>query len=292
VVIAGHPLAVAGYALRGWGWAGVVVSALFGAVVVYGLSALRLAARREAAAVSVLAAALLAVGPALDVPVPAQVRGVATVQTAWGRLHSAEDALPRMAAMGQTQSSADSAVTAIVWPESIIGRYEPALFPVLDLEVLRPAARRGVATVVGMDLPLGRGRQQTVAVGFYPDGRTVTAAARQPVPVALWKPWTDDSFIVDWTASNVLPMGQGDRAAVFFCYEEFLPGLFLLNELLDDPTMYLAMSNTWADRNGGADTLQRLHSQGMALLFGRAYLRSTNRPTDASPGPDRLPQLR
>ena len=84
--------------------------------------------------------------------------------------------------------------------------------------------------------------------------------------------------MADWGASNMLPMGQGDQAAVFFCYEELQPALYLVNELRDAPTMYLALSNTWADRDGGADRLQRLHSHGMALLFGRNYLRAANRP--------------
>jgi hypothetical protein len=145
--------------------------------------------------------------------------------------------------------------------------------------VLRQSRQVGRVPVVGLDIPVGPDRLQSAAVAFYPDGSTATAVARQPVPGALWKPWsTEGSFVADWSASNLLDLGQGDRAAFYFCYEELLPSLFLLNELMDKPTMYVALSNTWADASGGADRLQRLHSHGMALLFGRAYLRSVNRP--------------
>ena len=233
----------------------------------------------EIAIVALAGAVLAGIGPFLERPVPAQVRGVATVDTAWGRLAGADAALSRMAAMGQTQSGAAAQASVFIWPESIIGRYEPSLYPVLDLEVLRQSRQVGRVPVVGLDIPVGPDRLQSAAVAFYPDGSTATAVARQPVPGALWKPWsTEGSFVADWSASNLLDLGQGDRAAFYFCYEELLPSLFLLNELMDKPTMYVALSNTWADASGGADRLQRLHSHGMALLFGRAYLRSVNRP--------------
>ncbi len=278
-LIAGHPLVVAGYLMPGWGWTGVVVAAIAAPAAVYGMARLQLEARMEIAIVALAGAVLAGIGPFLERPVPAQVRGVATVDTAWGRLAGADAALSRMAAMGQTQSGAAAQASVFIWPESIIGRYEPSLYPVLDLEVLRQSRQVGRVPVVGLDIPVGPDRLQSAAVAFYPDGSTATAVARQPVPGALWKPWsTEGSFVADWSASNLLDLGQGDRAAFYFCYEELLPSLFLLNELMDKPTMYVALSNTWADASGGADRLQRLHSHGMALLFGRAYLRSVNRP--------------
>lgn len=278
-LMAGHPLVAAGYLLPGWGWIGVLVAAGLAPLAVLGMSKAKMRPRTELVAVAVTGLALAAVSPWLDVPVPSHTRGVATVQTAWGKLEGVDAALTRMAAMGRTQAAASPLVTTFVWPEAIIGRYEPALYPVLDLELLKPARRAGRVSVVGLDIPVGPNRLQTAAVGFYPDGATATAVARQPVPGALWKPWSSEgSFVADWAASNILPMGQGDRAAVFFCYEEFLPALFLINEFRDTPTMYLALSNTWADPDGGADRLQMLHSHGMALLFGRAYLRAANRP--------------
>ncbi len=244
-LMAGHPLVVTGYLLPGWGWYGVVAAAAFAPLALYGMHKLQFQPKGEVVLVALAGAVLGAASPLLDVPVVDQVRGVASVQTSWGQLGGVDAALSRMAAMGQTQTAASPRVTTFVWPEAIIGRYEPALYPVLDLELLKPARRAGRVSVVGLDIPVGANRLQTAAVAFHPDGSTATAVARQPVPGALWKPWSSEgSFVADWGASNMLPMGQGDQAAVFFCYEELQPALYLVNELRDAPTMYLALSNT------------------------------------------------
>ncbi len=152
------------------------------------------------------------------------------------------------------------------------------MFPVLELELLRSARRSGRTHVVGMDVPVHGAGLLNSAVAFYPDRSSATATARQPAPVALWRPWAKGAFVADWTARNMLFVGDGERAAIVFCYEEYMPFLYLLNEARDSPTLYIAMSNTWAARDLAADAIQGLHSQGMAKLFGRPYFRSVNRP--------------
>jgi hypothetical protein len=166
-----------------------------------------------------------------------------------------------------------------VWPESILGRHESALAPVLEIELLRPARTAARTLVIGMDLPMAGNRLLNAAVAFYPDGRRAVAVARQPAPVSLWKPWRrTDTFVADWRASNILDLGDGERAAVIFCYEEYVPLLYLLNEAFDAPTVYLALANTWAASEPEAAAIQTWHSLGMARLFGRPYLKAENRP--------------
>jgi hypothetical protein len=168
---------------------------------------------------------------------------------------------------------------SVVWPESIIGRYEPALAPVLEIELLRPSRSLGRTQVIGMDLPLADNRLLNAAVAFYPDGRTATAVARQPAPLSLWKPWRrQDTFVADWSADNMLDLGGEERAAVIFCYEEYMPILYLLDEAFDAPTVYLAIANTWAAQSPQSGAIQTRHSLGMARLFGRPYLKAENRP--------------
>jgi hypothetical protein len=203
--------------------------------------------------------------------------GVQAQRTAWGALRGEQAALLRMQWMGTARQSPGAAT--MVWPESIIGRYEPALYPVLEIELLRASRRAGRTQIIGMDIPMAGNRILNAAVAFYPDGRTETAVARQPAPLSLWKPWrSTDTFIADWSAHNILNLGQGDRAAVIFCYEEYLPLLYLLNEARDAPTAYLALSNTWAAQSPGAALIQTWHSLGMARLFGRPYWKAENRP--------------
>lgn len=61
-----------------------------------------------------------------------------------------------------------------------------------------------------------------------------------------------------------------------FCYEEYIPALHLLNEAYDDHNLVIVMANGWAAANLTASDVQAAHSEGMARLFGRRYLRAEN----------------
>ena len=276
VVVPGHPLIAAGFAAPGTGWLGVGLASFVPALALALGGAVRPATRR---ALLVLVLAAFAVAGALQVPaVPSSPFGsIAAQSTAWGPSTHPDAALQRLQHIGRTSS--ESPARQLVWPESILGRYEPALVPALEIELLRPARAAGRTLVIGMDLPMAGNRLRNAAVAFYPDGRHAVAVARQPAPVSLWKPWRQsDTFVADWRASNVLELGDGERAALIFCYEEYVPLLYLLNEARDAPTVYVALANTWAAREPEAAAIQTWHSLGMARLFGRPYLKAENRP--------------
>lgn len=275
----GHPLVAAGYLAPGLGWVGVVL-ALAAAALSGAVPALieRLRPAYRVAGVAVMVAALAVTGQ-LVAGSPAASKGVHAHQTRWGKLESAEQAIDRMQLMGR-QSAPEGTVLSL-WPESILGPWDPAMHQVLDLELLARAKRAGRIEVVGMDIVLPGRRLLNGAVAFHPDGSTQTVVARQPAPISLWRPWrSSDTFLADWRASNVLALGPDERAAVIFCYEEYLPALYLLNELRDRPTMYVALTNTWAARHRTAAAIQTWHSLGMARLFGRPYVKAENGPLD------------
>ena len=280
LVVPGHPLIAMGYLLPGSGWIGVTTSLLapaaaVGACAHWGWSLRRLLPAGAMALAALATAGVLPAGGDRRAALPLQ-----TVSTQWGRLNGADAALSRNAEMGTVERSLPASQPAtLVWPESIIGRYDPSMFPVIELELLRPAQRSGRTHIVGMDVPIHGVGLLNSAVAFYPDGSSATATARQPAPVALWRPWAKGAFVADWTARNILLVGEGDRAAIIFCYEEYMPFLYLLNEGRDSPTLYIAMSNTWAAPDLAADVIQGMHSQGMAKLFGRPFFRSVNRPS-------------
>lgn len=288
--VPGHPLVATGYVLPGFGWFGVALSLVSAAVAAVAVPRL-VGWRRAATAGALVAAAAVAgftIAPGADRP--QLVHGVVGVRTDWGPLRRADDVLERVERMGRLEPLPQA--VGYVWPESILGRYDIALYPVLQVELLRNAQRTARLHVIGMDIPTRANQLLNAAVAFYPDGSTATAVARQPAPVSLWKPWGKrDSFVADWTAHNVLSLGQGDRAAILFCYEEYLPALVLLNEAFDKPTLYVAMRNTWAAPHQTSATIQGLHSLGMARLFGRPYIQADNRPVGAGAGPAEPPSF-
>lgn len=275
--VPGHPLIAMGYLLPGAGWIGVAVSL---AVPALALAVTRViqSPRAFGGLAGVGLASLAAAGFLMFEPPPdGPVHGIEAAVTRWGALKGEDDALGRMQRMGAV--TPDQLAATMVWPESIIGRYEPSMYQVLELEVLQASRRAGRTQIIGMDIPMPGNQLLNSAVAFYPDGRTATAVARQPAPLSLWRPWRrTDTFVADWSAHNILSVGQVDRAAVIFCYEEYMPVLYLINEALDSPTIYLALTNTWAAKEPAAAAIQTWHSLGMARLFGRPYLKAENRP--------------
>jgi len=296
IAVPGHPLVAVGYLLPGTGWVGVLLALALACAMAVGVQPLLVRSRRlwrfAFASGAVWVCIVLAATATLEantIARPHVLAGMAAMTTSWGGQPTTESAVDRITVIGSTPTP-DGAST-VVWPESVLGLWEPSLYTVMDLAVLRQARRRGQTVVVGMDVGLENHRYLNAAVAFHPDGTGQTAVARQPAPLSLWRPWSDSgSFVADWSASNMLQLGE-ERAAVIFCYEEYMPVLYLLNELRDRPTVYVAIANTWAARERTASTIQTWHSLGMARLFGRPYIKAENQPEGTPGGVGPLPLL-
>ena len=61
-----------------------------------------------------------------------------------------------------------------------------------------------------------------------------------------------------------------------FCYEEYMPILSLIDEAAYDHNMVVVLSNLWATKDPLSSLVQGAHTQGMALLFGRRWVRAVN----------------
>ena len=281
VGLPGHPLIAWGAIAPGLGWVGVALAVAVPAGLVWGLAEHRVRPQQSYAVVGVLVATLGAVGVLQFIPGSSYGPATVAVNTAWGKLDGVDDVLRRVESMGQMsrQLAQQDKPATVIWPESILGNYDPVLYPVLDIALLKAARTAGQTQIIGMDLPTKEQNYENAAVAFYPDGRSARAVARQPAPLSLWRPWQEkNSFIADWTANNVLTLSNTMRAAFIFCYEEYLPVLYLMNEAQGKVDMYVAVTNTWAAQSPVAAEIQTQHSLGMARLFGRPYVKAENRP--------------
>lgn len=281
VLAMGHTTVAWGFLLPGWGWFGLGLSVLVPAGVIWAFSEFPQRRNLHITSVAVAGAVLFGVSFTFTPPNTRYIADLVAVSTNWGPARDPFEILRRVEKIGQTvrKLGEERLAAAVIYPESILQTYDPALFPVLSKEVLMPAAETGQTVVLGMDLIDKDGNYQTVATAIYPDGRSATANARQTVPIALWKPWKDSgSFLTDWTASNTIQIKDGVKARIVFCYEEYIPILSLINEAKDEHNLVVVMANTWAAQDKVASAIQALHSEGIASMFGKAILRAENRP--------------
>lgn len=282
VVLPAHPVVAWGYFAPGWGWLGVAASLLLpmGMMIAWFASPHRRVARSVALALIALAAGVhgLLHKPTVEV----SSGSAAAVTTEWGKINGMQGSLKSIESIGHfVRNNSVEGISTYIWPESIVGVYQPTYSTVMRIELLSEAKRRSQVHIVGMDVPNGKGGLRSIAVAYYPDGTTSVAQARQPAIVSLWRPWSNESYEADWQASHELKLADGRRASILFCYEEFLPILFLMSQYNTNPDLYVAMSNTWASPSNLAAAVQTHHSLGMARLFGKSFLKAENRPRTA-----------
>jgi hypothetical protein len=286
-LVPAHPVVAWGYLAPGSGWVGVVLMFILTPTAASWLRTHERVFPESHVNWTVFGFLFAVVGIFGLVPQQNDGRSasqVLAVQTQFGRFpaYGSVDVMQRLVRMGELsalQADGQDTVKAVVFPETIIGLYDRSLQPAIDLELVSPTKAKGQTLVLGADLALGGNRFQNAALIFRPDGSSNLLAARQTVPIAQWRPWSRGAhFPADWLATNTVDLGGGRRARFMFCHEEWMAVLHLLSEAREEHELVIAMANLWAAPDPTASYVQGAHTQGMALLFGRAYVRAVNGP--------------
>jgi hypothetical protein len=279
----GHPVVCWGFALPGSGWVGVTALSLG---TVAAAAALRLATtlpRGTGYAHLALAGAAVALTLFGVVPEPTagqRTGNVVGISTEWGGFPTfgSIEVVDRLRRIGATLDarSAEGALT-LVYPEAILGLYDTSLDDVIDLEIVKRIRRTGQTVVLGADVDDGGGRFRNIALVLRPDGSRSIVSARQTTPFAQWRPWSSVMhFPADWLASSTVIVGDSLAVRIMFCHEEWMPALHLITEAREGHLIVIAMANLWAAENTLAYHVQSAHTQGMAILFGRRFVRAVN----------------
>lgn len=286
-IVPGHPIVAWGFLMPDTAWFGVSLMFVASAVATWLVTVVIVRAPRyrswmRPAAVVALAGLVWSIG---DVPKPDSDRlagRIGGVQTQLGPFppYGSLEVMERLGKIGRATAqlaSGDDGIQTVVFPETIIGLYDPSLYPAVELEILQPIRQTGQTVLLGADIVTAPGRLQTGALILRPDGSSNWLGARQAMLVAQWRPW-DKRFHMpaDWLAPSTVVVGGGVRARLIFCVEEWIPVLHLLSELREDHQVVIAMSNLWATNDPRAAYIQAVQSQGMASLFGRKLVRSVN----------------
>lgn len=280
VLSPGHPLVGWGFLLEGWGWLGVA-AAMLGTV--YSVTAVRAWSWKLVAAILLIASCALFYFSLAQTRDAGAVAGpVYSVNTRFGKPPlNDEQMLERYERVGkiirQLAAKADGSAEVLVFPETTLGTFDGTFAQLLQAEIIQPARQAGITVVMGMEVRNRAGERYNTVTAYYPDGNRSTVAQRQPAMVSMWAPWRKDGhYSADWLRKNHLELAPGIKAAVTVCYEEYLPGLFLLSLLRERPQLAIAVSNSWAAKSVDLPAIQKTHFEGMARLFGLRMVRAEN----------------
>lgn len=270
-----------GFVLGGTELAGLIA----GAAMSVGLGAL-LRARplnEQAVVVALLAAVAVATSDRTD-PEMRNHAGVHGVHVRWpgpGR-EDAGEVIDRIQKVGLAATAARQAspeLVSLVFPESVLGDLMGRIDTVFDLEVVQAAKRNHLQIMVGADENLGtKGRVGLLVVN--PDGQIVKRFARQPMPIALWRPWAEQSYLADWALDSSVELPDGRLAYLSFCYEDLVPGLFIagMRDAARKPDLVISVANDWWMASDKGALRQGKAVEAMARLYAVPIIRAVNMP--------------
>lgn len=161
----------------------------------------------------------------------------------------------------------------LILPETIVGQWrDSSLF--LWEELAQVAEQRGQTIIFGAELPQAKG-YKNAAIRLNPQGGDLVYQQLMPVPVSMWRPWSDESALPAWFMPQSVEI-EGERAAFLICYEQLLfwPPLVALST---DPDVLIGMSNDWWARGGDIPAIQVSVLRAWASLFDKSLIYAVNR---------------
>ncbi|MEX2745738.1 conjugal transfer protein TraB [Rhizobium mongolense] len=256
-----HPITAAGVLFPGWGWWGLVATTA-------GLIGL-VARIRPAVAIALAGAWAWSAATWTDPELPDSWRGV---DLEMGASLGREADLPRQRDLIATvHSAANDGAGFVVLPESALGFWTPTV------------ERLWIKALVGSSLTVIAGASvidadgyDNVLVGMSAGGGRVLYRERMPVPGSMWRPWRGDSegARADFFANPVVVL-DGRKLAPLICYEQLIAWP-VLQSMLHDPDVIVAIGNGWWTANTSIVAIQRASVEAWARLFAKPLVMSFN----------------
>lgn len=133
---------------------------------------------------------------------------------------------------------------------------------------------KGQTLVIGANRVVDVGtnqRNMLVTIGRYAG---IEMPDRMPVPISMWRPWSDGSFEANFENQGAARIGHL-TVAHLICYEQLL-GWSALESMAQKPDILIGASNSWWATGTNIPDVQRMHVQVWARLFSVQYIYSQN----------------
>ncbi|MCW0001792.1 conjugal transfer protein TraB [Pararhizobium sp. YC-54] len=170
------------------------------------------------------------------------------------------------------QASGDA--RTIVLPESAFGFWTPTV------ERLWVRALQGTdVTVIAGAAIVDAGGYDNVLVALTSGGAKILYRERMPVPGSMWQPWRPllgaSGGARAHLFENPLATVAGSRIAPLICYEQLIVWP-VLQSMLHDPDIIVAVGNGWWTKGTSIVAIQRASTAAWARLFAKPLIFSFN----------------
>lgn len=259
-----HPITAAGVLFPGWGWWGLAATTagLIGLVT-------RIC---PAVAIALAGAWFWSAATWTDPRVPHQWHGV---DLRMGASLGRDAGLSRQRDLiAMAISAATDNIGFVVLPESALGFWTPTV------EHLWTKALAGKPlTVIAGASVINEDGYDNVLVAISGEGGIVLYRERMPVPGSMWQPWRSwlgqtGGASADFFANPVVEL-NGRKLAPLICYEQLIVWP-ILQSMLSDPEVIVAVGNGWWTSGTSIVAIQRASAAAWARLFDKPLILSFN----------------
>lgn len=259
-----HPVTAAGVLFTGWGWWGLVA-------VTAGLMGL---VTRAWPAVAIILSGLW-LWSAANWTEPKLPEGWLAVDLGLGASLGRDASFERHRALVATvKDRASIGIKTVVLPESALGFWTPTV------ERLWIDALQGsdINLIAGATM-LGAETYDNVLIGISAGGSEVIYRERMPVPGSMWQPWRSwfgksGGARAHLFGNPIATMGNR-RVSPLICYEQLVIWP-ILQSMLHDPDLIVAVGNGWWTKGTSIVAIQGASTIAWAKLFSRPLVLSFN----------------
>ncbi|MGK9264190.1 conjugal transfer protein TraB [Sinorhizobium meliloti] len=259
-----HPLTAAGVLFPGWGWQGLmaITAGLMGLVT------------RMWPAVAIAFTGFW-LWPAANWTDPTLPEGWQGVDLQMGSSLGRDTSIQRHRDLIATvRDRASGGIRSVVLPESALGFWTPTI------ERLWVNALQGTdMAVIGGAATIDATGYDNVLVTLSANGGGVLYRERMPVPGSMWQPWRSwlgksDGARAHFFANPTVAIGD-HQVAPLICYEQLVVWP-ILQSMLHDPDLILALGNGWWTKATSIVAIQRASAIAWAKLFAKPLVLSFN----------------
>ena len=260
-----HPVTAAGVLFPGWGWwgLGLMTAGLAGLVT------------RIWPAVAITFAGLW-LWSAASWTEPGLPNGWGGVDFELGASLGRDAGLHRQRDLIATvRNAASDGARFVVLPETALGFWTPTL-----ARLWMSASGDTDATVIAGATVLDAAGYDNVLVAIDRKGESsILYRERMPVPGSMWQPWRSwfgesGGAKADFFANPVVSVGAS-RAAPLICYEQLIVWP-VLQSMLRDPDLVIAVGNGWWTTGTSIVSIQRAATTAWARLFAKPLVTAFN----------------
>jgi len=259
-----HPVTAAGVLFPGWGWQGLmaITAGLMGLVT----------RMWPAVAIAFTGFWLWSAANWTDPTLPEGWQGVdLQMGSSLGRDTSIQRHRDLIATV---RDRAPGGIRSVVLPESALGFWTPTI------ERLWARSLKGTdVSVIAGAARVDTGGYDNVLVALSADGGKVLYRERMPVPGSMWQPWRSwlgesGGARAHFFANPIATMGDR-QVAPLICYEQLVVWP-VLQSMLYDPDLILAVGNGWWTKGTSIVAIQRASAIAWAKLFAKPLVLSFN----------------